>query len=290
MKLRALLGDYPVTAALKKGLVKPNGLEMDFADVKTASSAFKRAVRENEFDFAELAIVTFLVALAHNKPYVLLPTVIVSRFQHPFIVYNAARGALAPGDLAGKRVGIRSYSVTTVTWLRGILADDYGVDLSKVKWLTFEDPHVQEFRDPPNIERAAAGKDPATMLLEGEIDAAILGDKMPDDPRLKTLFPDPKAAADAWYAKHGVLQINHMTVVKRALAEQHPEVVKELYRLLSESKKAMGAPAGLDLNPFGYERNRKALEVVIDQVYRQGLIPRRFAVEELFDKTTRELN
>lgn len=290
MKLRSLLGDYPVTAALKKGQVKPSGLELEFADVKTASSAFKRVVREHEFDFAELAIVTFLMALAHGKPYVLLPTVIVSRFQHPFIVYNAERGALAPGDLAGKRVGIRSYSVTTVTWLRGILADDYGVDLSKVKWLTFEDPHVQEFRDPPNIERAPAGKDPATMLLNGEIDAAILGDKLPDDARIRTLFPDPKAAADAWYAKHGVLQINHMTVMKRALAEQHPEVVKEIYRVLSESKNAMGAPAGMDLNPFGFERNRKALEVVIDQVYRQGLIPRRFAVEELFDKTTRELN
>lgn len=290
MKLRALLGDYPVTAALKKGAVKSSSLELDFADVKTASSAFKRVVREHEFDFAELAIVTFIVALAHDTPYVLLPSVIVSRFQHPYLVYNAGRGALAPGDLEGKRVGIRSYSVTTVTWLRGILADDYGIDLSKVKWLTFEDPHVLEFRDPPNIERAPPGKDPAAMLLAGEIDAAILGDKMPDDARIRTLFPDPKAAADAWYAKHGVLQINHLTVVKRALAGQHPEAVKELYRLLCESRKAMGEPAGLDLNPFGFERNRKALEVVIDQVYRQGLIPRRFAVEELFDRTTRELN
>ena len=290
MKLRSLLGDYPVTAALKKGAVKPVGVELDFADVKSASSAFKRVVRENEFDFAELAIVTYLVALAHDKPYVLLPTVIVSRFQHPYMVYNAGRGVLAPGDLAGKRIGIRSYSVTTVTWLRGILADDYGVDLSKVKWITFEEPHVQEFKDPPNIERAAPGKDLATMLLEGEVDAAIMGDKLPDDPRIKTLFPDPKAAADAWYARHGVLQINHMTVIKRSVAERHPEAVKEIYRVLSESKQAMGTPEGMDLNPFGFERNRKALEVVIDQVHRQGLIPRRFAVEELFDKTTREFN
>lgn len=290
MKLRALLGDYPVTAALRKGEVGSSLVELDFAVVKTASAAFKRVVRDYEFDFAELAIVTYLVALAHGKPYVLLPTVIMSRFQHPFIVYNAARGELSPQDLAGKRVGIRSYSVTTVTWLRGILADDYGVDLSSIKWLTFEDPHVLEFRDPPNIERAPAGKDLATMLLEGELDAAILGDKAPDDPRIRTLFPDPKAAADAWYAKHGVLQINHMAVVRRSLSEQHPQVVQELYRLLSESKRAEGTPAALDLNPFGFERNRRALEVVIDQVYRQGLIPRRFSVDELFDQTTRALN
>jgi len=290
MKVRSLLGNYPITAALKQGAVRSPHLELDFADVKTASSAFKRVVRDGEFDFAELAIVTFLIALAHGKPYVLLPTVIVSRFQHPFIVYNAERGALAPHELAGKRVGIRSYSVTTVTWLRGILADDYGVDLSRVKWTTFEEPHVAEFRDPPNIERAPAGKDLVGMLLAGEIDAAIVGEKVPDDPRLKTLIPDPQAAADAWYRKHGVLQINHMTVVKRSFAEQHPDAVREIYRLLSESKALAGAPAGMDRNPFGAERNRKALEVAIDQVYRQKLIPRRFSVDELYDKTTRELN
>jgi 4,5-dihydroxyphthalate decarboxylase len=285
VRLRALLGDYPVTAALKRGAVRSASVELDFADVKTPSAAFKRVVRENEFDFAELAIVTYLIALAHGKPYVLLPTVIVSRFQHPFIVYNAERGRLGPKDLEGRRVGIRSYSVTTVTWLRGILADDYGVDLGKVNWVTFEEAHVAEFRDPPNIHRAPAGKELGAMLLAGEIDAAIVGDKVPDDPRIKTLFPDPKAAADAWHRKHGALQINHMTVVKRDLAQKHPEVVKELYRLLSQSKQAAGAPGALDLTPFGVERNRKALEIAIDQVYRQKLIPRRFSVDELFDAT-----
>lgn len=291
MKLRTLLGDYPVTAALKKAAVRPAGIELDFADVKTPSSAFKRVVREGEFDFAELAIVTYLIALAHGKPLVLLPTVLISRFQHPYIVYNAERGRLAPGELAGKRIGIRSYSVTTVTWIRGILAEDYGLDLAKVKWVTFEEPHVAEFRDPPNVERAPAGKDLAAMLLAGEIDAAIVGDKVPEDPRIRTLFPDPKAAADAWHKKHRALQINHMTVVKRSLAERNPEIVRELYRLLWESREAAGkAGAKLDLNPFGVEANRRNLEIAVDTVYRQRLIPRRFEVDELFDKTTRELN
>lgn len=288
MKLRTLLGDYPVTAALRKGALRSSLVELDYADVKTPSSAFKRVVREGEFDFAELSIVTYLMALAHGKPLVLLPTVLIARFQHPYIVYNAERGAISPGELAGKRVGIRSYSVTTVTWIRGILSEDYGLDLGKVKWVTFEEPHVAEFRDPPNLERAPAGKDLAGMLLAGELDAAILGDKMPDDPRIKTLFPDPKAAAAAWHKKHGALQINHMAVVKRSLAEKHPEIVRELYRLLSESRRA--ASGALDLNPFGVEANRRNLEVAIDTVHRQGLIPRRFEVDELFDRTTRELN
>ncbi|TAK86669.1 MAG: hypothetical protein EPO20_06585 [Betaproteobacteria bacterium] len=288
MKLLTLLGDYPITAALKKGAVKSPLVEFDYADVKRPSSAFKRVVRNCEFDFAELAIVTYLVALAHGKPYVLLPTVLLARFQHPYIVYNAERGAIAPGELAGKRVGIRSYSVTTVTWIRGILSEDYGLDLGKVKWVTFEEPHVAEFRDPSNLERAPAGKDLAGMLLAGELDAAIVGDKVPDDPRIKTLFPDPKAAAEAWQRKHRAIQINHMAVVKRPLAEKHPEVVREVYRLLWESRRTATAP--LDMNPFGVEANRRNLQIIIDNVHRQGLIPRRFEVDELFDRTTRELN
>jgi hypothetical protein len=124
-----LLGDYPGTRALRRGDVTSPLVRLAFADVKSASAGFKRAVRDLEFDVAELAIVTFLLAKAHGKPLVLLPAVVLGRFQHPYLVYNHERGRLAPSDLTGRRVGIRSYSVTTVTWLRGILAEEYGVDL-----------------------------------------------------------------------------------------------------------------------------------------------------------------
>ena len=184
LSVKTLLGDYPVTLPLKKGEVRSPSVSFDFADVKTPSTAFKRVVRNLEFDCAELAIVTFLMAKAHGKPLVLLPAVVMARFQHPRIVYNAERGFLAPADLAGRRVGTRSYTVTTSTWLRGILANDYGVDLDRVKWVTFEEAHVAEFRDPPSVERAAKGKELVAMLLAGEIDAAILP-AVPDDPRLK---------------------------------------------------------------------------------------------------------
>jgi len=290
VRLRALLGDYPVTMALKKGEVRSPHVSFDFADVKAPSAAFKRVVRNLEFDVAELAIVTFLMAKAHGKPLVLVPAVVLGRFQHPFIVYNAERGRLSPGDLAGRRVGIRSYSVTTVTWIRGILADDYGLDLDRVKWVTFEDPHVAEFRDPPTVERAPEGKEILPMLLAGEIDAAIVG-VAPSDPRLKTLIPDPDAAAQAWRKKNGALQINHMVVVKDSLSASNPRAVQEIYRLLLESKQAAGLPAGADLdtNPFGVAANRRNLEVAIDYVYRQRLIPRRYEVDELFDDATRVL-
>ena len=290
VRLRSLLGDYPITQALKKGEVRSPDVAFDFADVKPPNAAFKRVVRDLEFDFAELAIVTYLMAKAHGKPLVLLPAVLMGRFQHPYLVYNAERGPLSPGELAGRRVGIRSYSVTTVTWLRGILADDHGVDLDGVKWVTFEEAHVAEFRDPPSVERAPEGKDLTTMLLAGELDAAILG-AVPTDPRLKPLIPDPAAAAQAWHRKNGALQINHMVVVKESLAKANPRAVREIYRLLVASKEAAGPPKAveLDTNPFGVEANRRNLEVAIDYVYRQRLIPRRFAVDELFDDATRGL-
>ncbi len=290
-RLRALVGDYSVTAALKNGTVRSPHVALEFADVKVPNTAFKRVVRDLEFDVAELAIVTFLMAKAYGKPLALLPAVLVGRFQHPYIVYNAERGPLAPGELAGRRVGIRSYSVTTVTWIRGILANDHGVDLARVKWVTFEDAHVAEFRDPPGVERAAPGKELVQMLLEGEIDAAIIGGPAPKDPRVKTLFPDPDAAAQAWQRKNGALQINHMVVVKDALTKSDPRAVQEVYRMLLESKRAAGLPprGELDANPFGLEANRRNLEVAIDYVHQQGLIPRRFAVDELFDDVTRAL-
>src|SRR5207248_1581379 len=200
--LPALLGDYAGTRALRRGDVTSPLVRLDFADVKSVAPAFKRVVRDLEFDVAELAIVTFLLAKAHGKPFVLLPAVVLGRFQHPYLVYDRERGPLTPRDLAGRRVGIRSYSVTTVTWLRGILADDWGVDLDRITWVTFEEPHVAEFRDPPSVQRAAPGKDLIGMLLAGEIDAAVLGGTSPNDSRIVPLIPDPPAAARAWQEKN----------------------------------------------------------------------------------------
>ena len=282
-KLRTLLGDHSVTRAMKGGEIRSAGLIFDFADVKVPNTAFKRVVRDLEFDVAELAIVTFLVARAHGKPLALVPAVVTARFQHPFLICDAERGPLAPGDLPGRRVGLRSYSVTTAAWVRSVLADDYGVGLERVNWVTFEEPHVAEYRDPPNVERAPPGKDMISMLREGTLDAAIVGEQ-PSDSRWVPVIPDPAAAAQAWHQRTGALQVNHMLVIREALAKDRSHPVDEILRLFSESKRAAGLPApdALDMNPVGLETNHRNLEVAIDCVYRQGMIPRRFEVEELF--------
>jgi 4,5-dihydroxyphthalate decarboxylase len=290
VKLHTMLGNYPNTKALKSGAVRSDLIDFDFAEVKVANNLFKGVVRDAKYDVAELAIVTYLQALAYGKPYVLVPAVLVSRGQHHTIAYNPARGALKPADLNGKKVGVRAYTVTTGTWVRGILASDYGVDIDKVEWITFEDPHVAEFHDPAIVRRAPDGKDLTQMLLDGEVDAAIVGDKLPD-PKLAHLIPDPDAAAQKWAERHHGIPINHMLVVRRELSRSRPDVVADIFRTLHESKLAAGLPDGGALDPyrFGVEACRPILEIIIDFCHRQQLIPRRLSVGELFDDTTRAL-
>jgi len=288
--LLTMLGNYANTQALKSGAVRSDLFNFDFVDVKVANNQFKQVVREAKYDVAELAIATYLQAKAYGKPYLLLPAVLVSRGQHHTIAYNAERGTLKPSDLNGKRVGLRAYTVTTATWVRGLLASDYGVDLDSIEWITFEDPHVAKYRDPPAVKRAPPGKELAQMLLAGEIDAAVVGDKLPD-PRLTHLIPDPETAARAWAQRHGGVPINHMVVVRESLSRERPDVVREVFRQLHASKRAAGLPDSGPLDPyrFGVAACRPILEVIIDFCWRQQLLPRQLTVDELFDETTRGL-
>ena len=290
-KLYTLLGNYPNTMALKKGEVISNVVDFDFADVKVSNTAFKPLVREAKFDVGELAIVTYLQAKAYGKPYALIPATVLGRGQHHTIAYNPQRGPLNASDLMGKRVGVRAYTQTTGAWVRGFLTDDYGVDPTKVHWVTFEDPHLAEFKDPGFVTRAPESKTLVQMLLDGELDAAIIGDKLPDS-RLAPLIRDADAVARKWAEMHGGVPINHMVVVRDTISKSRPDLVKEIYRVLRESRCAVSPPAdGSVLDPwrFGVEANRGSLEVIIDYSFRQKLIPRMFSVDELFDDCTRAL-
>jgi 4,5-dihydroxyphthalate decarboxylase len=281
MRLRTLLGDHPCTAALKNGSIKSDLVEFDFVQYSPTNKGFKPMVRDGAFDVSEMAIVTYLMAKSVGKPMVLLPNVVVARSQHGHALYHARSGELTPAGLNGKRVGIRSFTTTSGAWLRGILADDYGVDLDSINWVTFEDAHVAEFKD--TTKRAPAGKQIIQMLLDGELDA-VLGEKS-DHQGLKPLFPDVASAEKSWFARHGVLPINHMVVVSKGLSDTQPEAVGEVFRLLQQS--AALAPTGSP--QFGAGEIRRSLELIIRYTAEQGLIPRAFAVDELFDDVTRPL-
>jgi 4,5-dihydroxyphthalate decarboxylase len=285
--LSTMLATNPNTAAMKGGTISSPLVHFDFVEVKTANKLFKKLVREQKYDLGELAIVTFLQAKAFGKPYILMPATIVARGQHHTIFYNPAKGHLNPGDLNGKRVGVRAYTQTTGAWLRGILEEDYGVDFKTIRWITFEDPHVAEFVDPAWVQRAPEGKELLQMLQDGEIDAAIFGSENPDG--LTPLIPDAAAAAQNWAERHGGIPINHMMVVKESIAESRPDVIREVYRLLKESAAAAPPSKAPGALRFGVEAVRKSLETIIGYSERQGLIPRRYTVDELFNDVTRSL-
>jgi 4,5-dihydroxyphthalate decarboxylase len=302
--LYSLLGHHAGTEALKTGRVASPLVSFDYADVKVVNTRFKALMREHTFDFAEVAIVTYLQGYERGTPYILLPATTNGRNQHHTIFYNADRGSLKPRELNGKRVGVRAYTQTTGAWVRGFLAEDYGVDLESIRWVTFEDAHVADYREPANVERPAAGKQLKQMLLDGEIDAAILGDVDEDGP-LRRLIPDHAAAGMRWARTHGGVPINHMAVIRTSIAHARPDVVREVYRVLTESRGAVVLPrfdsaqrapsasrgaAGLD-DPlrFGIAATRQSLEQMIAYACQQHLISRGPSAEELFADAVRIL-
>ena len=290
LTLKTLLGDYPNTKALKSGELRSANVSFEFADVKVPNTAFKDVVRHLKYDVAELAIVTFLQAKAHGKPLVLLPAVVVGALPHPLLVYNAEHRRILPADLKGKRVGIRAYSVTTAAWVRGVLQNDYGVDLDEIEWVTFEDAHVAEYSDPPTAVRAPAGKSIVQMLSDHEIDAGVVGAPDLKDTRFQPVIENPHDAAQDWCNKHNALPINHMLVVKESLANANPFALQEVFRLLRESKLAMPrAETVLDTIQFGLANIRRSLELIISYSTQQGLIPEQIPVDDLFDEVTGNL-
>ena len=289
VKLRTNLADYPVTMALKEGRLASSLVELDFCGPKTADNGFKDMLRRNAYDAGELAIVTYLQAKIYGKPWVLLPVPTHGRFQHHCIGYNIEHGTLQPKDIEGRKVGVRTYAQTTGLWVRGILQHEYGVDLDKVTWMTIDESHLAEYHDPANCQQLSKGSRIDQMMLSGELAAAILGVDMPKDPRVRTLIPDPHAAAQEWYRREGVIPVNHLFVVHQDLSRHRPDVVREIYRLLAESRAQAPAAAVAGLPPLGFQANRVGLAMAIDWAVEQKIIPRRLSVEELFDDVTASL-
>ena len=295
--LKAALGTYPHTKALKEGQVKTEGFDLEFIEVNPIIAAFRRMIRNEEFDVSEMALSTYLVARAHNKPITAIPVFPVRSFQHGGTVYNTKSGIKEPKDLAGKKVGMRAYTVTGPAWARGILQDEYGVDLSKINWVAMDEEHVGEYQAPPNVQRAPAGKTLEEMILTGEIDAGIgLGRVESDD--VKPLIPDARNAGIAHYKKTGVYPINHTVVIKNSVLQANPGLAEALFNAFKQSK-AAAAPdeeqgklrdaLGGDPVPYGIEPNRKALETMIRYNVEQKLIPSAVKVDDLFAPSTVKL-
>ena len=274
VRLRTALGKSPLVGALKDGSVTSDRIGFDFVEVDPVTRAFRRMTRAMEFDLCEIALTTHAQARAFGKPITALPVVLLRGLHHNALICCRDSPLRGPADLAGKRIGVRAWSQTTGVWVRGVLRDEYGIAHDAMTWITEEDAHVQEFTDPPFVQRIAPGQSLPAMLLSGEIDAAVALAGV-DPAAVRTVIPDADVVAQAWSRKTGVYPINHVVVVKDALVAAHPWLADELMRLFNASKG--DAPV-----PYGTAANRPAIELLMRYAAEQGLIPRAYRVEELF--------
>ncbi len=296
-------------AALKNGSVTPQGFTLQFEEVPMLVHAFRRMVRQLEFDVCEMAITTYLCAREHGVKFTALPVFLVRAFHHSAILHNADIPVLVPKDLEGNRVGVnRGYTVTTGVWARSILQEEHGVDLSKITWVLSGDELVEAYRPPPNVVSIAAGETIEEQLESGELAAAI--NIKTDKPKFQTLIKDPTEAGLAAYQGRGHYPINHLIAVRDDVLDAHPGLAVALFNAFTESKNhylkrlrdgAIENPDAMDKLygrilelggdplPYGIDPNRAVLEELIGHALTQKILTRPVEIESLFAPTTRAL-
>lgn len=174
-RLKIAVADYGHTRAVKSGATPIEGVDPDFVQVVPIIAAFRRMVRNLEFDICEMAPTTYMIARARGAPYIALPIFLMRRFHHGGFAVRPDANIRKPKDLEGKKVGVRAYSVTTGVWTRGIFVNEYDLDSSKVTWVVDDEEHVTALKLPPNVVHAAPGHSLQSMMASGEIQAGFTG-------------------------------------------------------------------------------------------------------------------
>lgn len=281
--LRTVLANTKLATPIREGLVACPQVRLDFIDVKPVHDAFTPMIRSQAYDLCELAIVSCLQAVEYNRPIVMLPVVVASRFQRGCIIASRSRGVPLGSELAGKRVGVRAYTQTTGMWVRAHLAEDYGLATPSIHWVTRQPAHAEEYRDPPFVEPIGRDKSLADMLRDGDIVAAIFGNDLPKGDEFVPVIPDASAKDLAWWKQHGFMPINHMMVAGRDVSRNNPGAVREAYHLLSRAHALNDAPPGAP-SPImlGFEALREPVRWIVEACVEQGLLSRRLSVDEIF--------
>jgi 4,5-dihydroxyphthalate decarboxylase len=316
LQLTFACGDYDRTRALEEGTVRPDGIDLTYLRLPVEETFF-RMMRYREFEVAELSLSSYVKSLdTDERPFVALPVYTSRQFRHAGIFVNTDAGIEKPEDLRGKVVGTPEFQLTANVWIRGTLADHYGVPVDSVEYRT----GGQE--TPGRIEKAAVdlgdririrpiGPDQtlAAMLAAGEIDA-FQGPRVPSTfvpgGRVRRLFPDPVAAEKQYFAETGIFPIMHVVVVRRDVYERHPWVAQTLTKALHLAKQKAYAELydasalrfmlpwlipgleearsllGEDYWSYGLQTNEKVLSTFLKYHHEQGLSRRRYEPAELF--------
>jgi 4,5-dihydroxyphthalate decarboxylase len=301
-------GSYDINEALVDGTVAPDGVDLTVLTYPSPERHW-RMIRHAEFDACELSLASFLMLHDQGRGVRAIPAFPHRRFRHGSIYVNAAAGIDRPTDLEERRVGLRAWQTTAGLWARGILQDHHGVDLTTIDWVCQDEEDVP-FEAPGRfrLRRVADGESVTAMLEQGELDALIYPEVPAaihrGDPRVRTLFEDPKAEEIAYFEATGFFPIMHTVVIRDPIAEANPWLPRNLLLAFRASKDlafrravdprriSLAWVAGLiaeqrrilgeDPWSYAFAPNRDLLAQMIRWSHEQGMIARAFDPEELF--------
>ncbi len=314
VKLKIAIAEHPHTSAIRNGSIPIEGVDAEFVTVQPQIGAFRRMVRDVEFDVCELAPTTYIIARAYGAPFVALPIFMVRRFHHGGLLVRPDAGIEHPKDLEGKQVGVRAYSVTTGVWTRQVLIDEFGLDSSKVTWVVDDEEHVTQLKLPENVIHAPEGSSLADMMARGELVAgfggaagigrtgAPTGGWKEVEADYPDLLPNAAEIEKEYYARTGVYPMHGTIVVKDSVLDEHPWVARSIHDAFAQAKKEWLARldageansasdkkyrelqkiVGHDPLPYGLQENLKTIETLEATAFKQGLTPRRMSIGELF--------
>lgn len=309
--------------ALMAGKVEIEGCNTQFSSGKIGDMNSDVFGGAQIADVTEIGLHPFMLAYANDnfRDYTLLPVFPLRAFRHKSVFVRKDGGITKPEDLRGKVIGSPSYSSTSLTWLRGVFEDEYGISPKDVKWVmaakdssaaTAGQISKQEAFVPDGISMkwGQAGKDESELLLSGEIDALFHAVEpkayVDGHPNIVRLFADPKAVERAYYKKTGIFPIMHAVAIRKSLLQEHPWLAEAVFNAYSKSKQmayqkmfklgwAMNslpwfaqeleetrALMGDDFYSYGIEDNRKTLETLFRYSYEQGLASKELTIDELF--------
>ncbi|MBN9081136.1 MAG: hypothetical protein BGP04_22920 [Rhizobiales bacterium 62-17] len=310
LALTLACGDYEIVRALKEGTVQPDGIELTIITTMDSSTRHWRFLRNREFDVAEVSSSSYLLARDQGQPFAGIPVFLHRRFRHGFAFVNTSKNINEPKDLIGRRIGVKSFQVSAILWLRGILEHEYGVPHRSIEWVTEIDEDV-EFTPPEGLRLSRMRHDQTCeeLLVAGELDAVLHADliwpMVERHPAVKRLWPDYKQEELAYFRKTGIFPIMHVTGIKQEIVDKYPWVPVELMKAFEAAKavamKRMENPRIVPLawyreaweeqedvlgrDPWQYgmtDSNRHTLETLIGYSFEQGLIKRKMGLEELF--------
>lgn len=312
--------DYDRTEPLRDGDVRPDGIDLTYLALPVEETFF-RMLRHKEFDVAEMSLASYVLSLAGDASFVALPVFPSRMFRHNSVWVNAASGIEHPADLRGRIVGVPEYQVTAAVWIRGMLAEHHGVPVASVRYRTggiHQPGRVEKLPLdlPDDVEVAPVPRDRTLvdMLVSGEIDALYTPRTprpAPEDlDRVRRLFPDPRAAEEAYFRATGVFPIMHTVVLRRDVYERHPWVARSMLTAFDTAKKRVEARLdelaalrymlpwvyedvartralmGTDYWPYGVPANDVTLRTFLRHAHDQGLTKRAYEPADLFAPET----